>query len=111
MPGVCCVPALCCSAGTRHWKGAAAAAPISRTDLPFATATRSLVQTWSRDTHHRKSSGMPPAHHHRSANLIISARQNSHFGLSTIIRGSVLFLNFQNGRFSPQTLLLGSIAS
>ena len=37
--------------------------------------------------------------------------QNNHFGPSTITRGSVSSLNFRNGRFSPQTLLLCSNSS
>ena len=44
-------------------------------------------------------------------NMTLFFWQNSHFGPSTIIRGTVSSLNFQNGRFSPQTILLGLISS
>jgi hypothetical protein len=38
-------------------------------------------------------------------NVFIYFGQNSHIGPSTITRGSVSSMNFQNGYFSSQTLL------
>jgi hypothetical protein len=49
--------------------------------------------------------------HINHSSTCLNKRQNSHFGPSTITRGSISSPNFQNGRFSPQTLLLGSISS
>ena len=43
--------------------------------------------------------------------MICFLRHNSYFGHSIITRGSILFLNFQNGHLDPQTLVLGSISS
>jgi hypothetical protein len=42
--------------------------------------------------------------------LSIFLWQNSRFGSRTIVQGSISFLNFQNGHFSPQTILLDSIS-